>query len=215
MSMISNDYPLLTTAYFPPVAWWAVAWNHSSVALEACENFQKGSFRNRCHIATANGIQRLSLPLEKGKHQQIPIRDVRLSYETAWPTAHWRAIQTAYGNAPFFEFYEEDLINIFEKKFLFLFDLNLEIIFWIKEKLGSTVNFELTTSFYPNKEAGNLDFRKDSVEPNSLPHWFFPYPYTQVFSDRLSFLPNLSTLDLLFCRGKTSDEIFYESFVSI
>ena len=69
---------LLELPYLPPVSWMALAWQSKTLWLEACENYQKGSYRNRCHIAGPNGIQRLSVPLEKGKHQQTPIRQVRM-----------------------------------------------------------------------------------------------------------------------------------------
>ncbi|MBK6995246.1 MAG: WbqC family protein [Lewinellaceae bacterium] len=92
---------LLETQYLPSIAWCSAVWQEKLVALDAAEHYQKGSLRNRCHIAGPNGPQRLSIPLIKGKHQQTPIRGVRISYEIPWQRQHWRTIKTVYGNAPF------------------------------------------------------------------------------------------------------------------
>jgi hypothetical protein len=125
---------LLYSAYFPPLSWFSILWQQDHIIIEAAENYQKGSFRNRCHIAGPNGMQRLSVPLEKGKHQKTPIREVRISYTEPWQRLHWRAIKTAYGNAPFFEHYETELAVFFEKKYPFLFDLNQEILYFFIKK---------------------------------------------------------------------------------
>ena len=124
-------------AYLPPVSWCSAFWNASQVVIEACEHYQKGSLRNRAYLAGPNGIQRLSIPLLKGKHQQTPIREVRISYHEQWQRQHWRTISTAYGNAPYFEHYAGELHRFYEKEYEFLFDYNLELLkFVLVEKLS-------------------------------------------------------------------------------
>lgn len=187
--------PVLTTAYLPPVSWCAVAWNSKAVELEAHEHYQKGSLRNRCHIAGPNGVQRLSIPLEKGKHRQMPIREVRIAYDEPWQRQHWRSITTAYGNAPFFEHYADGVFAFYDRKYTFLFDYNLDFLtFILQKKLGWPGEIRLTESFRP-PQAGYPEAIESAIR------------YSQVFEDRHGFLPDLSVLDLLFCCGKTGREI--------
>lgn len=202
--------PLLSLAYLPPVAWCSIAWKAETVVLEAAENYQKSSLRNRCYLAGPNGIQRLSIPLVKGKHQQTPIRDVRISYDEPWQRLHWRSIKTAYGNAPFFEHYADELIRFYERSYPFLFDYNLDLLrFILQDKLGWQGRFVLTEKYHPpHDDPGGTDFRSVfSVEQDVWPSWFQPRRYAQVFMEKSGFIPNLSLLDLLFCCGKHGRDI--------
>lgn len=201
--------PLLPLLYFPPVAWFSLLWRVEKVTLEACENYQKGSLRNRCYLAGPNGVQRLSIPLETGKHQQRPVRDVRIAYDEDWQRQHWRSIRTAYGNAPFFEHYADDLVPFFEKRFGFLFDFNLEILHFLLRKFGWPGTFHLSEQYVQSSQPLiATDFRQAfSGDAEDLPAWFSATPYPQVFMERHGFLANLSALDLLFCCGKQAGEI--------
>ncbi len=201
---------LLETQYLPSVAWCAAVWREQAVALDAAEHYQKGSLRNRCHIAGPNGPHRLSIPLVKGKHQQTAIREVRISYLEPWQRQHWRSIQAAYGNAPYFEHYAEEIRPFYERKFEFLFDYNLEFqLLILKKKLGWTGAFTFQDqNFHVEAWPAESDLRNQiGGDPNDFPEWFTPQRYPQVFEERTGFLPNLSVLDLLFCCGKTGAEV--------
>lgn len=199
--------------YLPPVSWMAMIWEKQELCLEACENFQKGSYRNRCYIAGPNGIQRLSIPLLWGKHQQTPVREVRIAYNEPWQQVHWRSIQAAYGNAPFYPFYADELVRFYENRYVFLFDLNLDLLYFLLKKMGWPGKIQLTEGYTPKGGATQFfDFR-DGVTPKNLlsPAWFQPEPYPQVFTERHGFLPGLSALDLLFCCGRQSGNILQKS----
>ena len=205
---------LLSLCYLPPVSWCAAAWSSGDVMIEACENYQKGSLRNRCYIAGPNGIQRLSIPLEKGKHQQTPIREVRIACDESWQRQHWRSIRTAYGNAPFFEHYAGDLAPFYERRYTFLFDYNLDLLALIlQKKIGWKGQIIMTSEWQPSsKRVSATDLREAfSGEPDLWPEWFYPIRYPQVFEERNGFLPNLSVLDMLFCCGKTGGEVLKKS----
>lgn len=205
---------LLPSSYLPPVSWCAAAWNSKRIFLEACENYQKGSLRNRCHIAGPNGVQRLSIPLLKGKHQQTPLREVRIAYDERWQRQHWRTIKTAYSNAPFFEHYAGDLAPFYERRYAFLFDYNLDLLtFILQKKLDWQGRVILTQAWLPTEKWGPVaDLREAfSGKPGERPEWFRPLRYPQVFEERGGFLPNLSVLDLLFCCGKMGGEVLRKS----
>lgn len=202
--------PLLSLAYLPPVSWCAVAWKAETVVIEACDHYQKGSLRNRCHLAGPNGVQRLSIPLAQGKNQQTPIREVRISYAEPWQRQHCRSIKTAYGNAPFFEHYADDILAFYERPYPLLFDYNLDFLqFIFQKKMGWKGRFILTEQYHPKGEWPlGPDFRDTfSGEPQQYPSWFEPQRYAQVFAEKSGFLPNLSLLDLLFCCGKQSGQV--------
>ena len=200
---------LFPLPYLPPVSWCAAAWDRDRIVIEAWENYQKGSVRNRCYIAGPNGIQRLSIPLVKGKHRQTPIREVRISRDEPWQRQHWRSISTAYGNAPFFEHYAGAVAVFYEKRYEFLFDFNLDLLTFIfQKKLGWSGEITLSNAYFP---AGSWPHGADlraqfEGEPAACPQWFRPARYAQVFEERHGFLPNLSVLDLLFCCGKRGGE---------
>lgn len=200
---------LIELPYLPPVSWMSLVWNTPALTLEACENFQKGSYRNRCHIAGPNGMQVLSIPLAKGKNQQTPIREVRIAYDEPWQKRHWRSICTAYGNAPYFEHYTDELAPFYEKNYNFLFDFNFELLEFILKKTGCKSQITLSEDFLSPGPSTPGDFRDAvSPKPEKTAAWFYPVKYAQVFMERYGFLPDLSALDLLFCCGKQSGNYF-------
>lgn len=201
--------PTVSLGYFPPVSWFALLWQNDCLIVEAQEHFQKGTIRNRCYIAGANGIQRLSIPLVKGKNQQQPIREVRIAYDEPWQRQHWRSIKTSYGNAPYWEHFEDTLLPFFEKKHVFLFDFNLELLHWLMTGTGCRSGLLLSEAF---ATSAHRDLNPPiPSNPEEWPNWFTPVPYPQVFLEKTGFLPNLSVLDLLFCCGNRAGEILEKS----
>lgn len=191
---------LLLSLYCPPVSYFAAWAAAETVWLEQHETYQKGSYRNRCHIAGPNGMQRLSVPLEKGKHGGQPIREVRIAYREPWIREHRHSLQTAYGKSPFFEHYAPAIFRELERRRGFLFDLNralLELLLGFLRLDASKLH--LTRAYAPCPAPDATDLRK-AIHPGKPPA--FPVrPYPQVFADRHGFLPDLSVLDLLFCLG--------------
>lgn len=200
---------ILSSTYFGPVQWYQKLCRHGHVAIERYDHFMKQTYRNRCVIAAANGPQALTVPVEKGETQPLLMKDVRISDHGNWRHLHWQALQSAYGESPFFEFYADDLRPFFEKRWTWLFDFNLDITQKMCELLDIQPSIELTSEFVP--AAGNLgqpslkDFR-DAIHPkHPLPDSEFePRRYYQVYESRHGFQPNLSILDLLFNMGNES-----------
>lgn len=193
---------LLELPYAPALPWMALARRADQLVLEAHENYQKGSYRNRCHIAGPQRLQRLSIPLEKGKHQRTPITEVGISYDQPWLHQHWQALQTAYGRSPFFPFYAPTLEPLYRPTAPHLWTFNVRLLTWIFEQLGWPPTWSYTTAFANwNQPVVN---GRDWVHPKrALPgqlHWQ-PVDYHQVFQESAGYLPDLSVLDLLFNTG--------------
>lgn len=194
---------LLSLGYFPPVSWFCSLANSNAAYLEQHEHYVKGSYRNRCHIAAVNGVQRLTIPLRKGKNQQQPIREVLIAYDEPWQIQHWRAICTAYGNSPFFEHYKELFEPFFMvKKYDLLWEWDYDLLLICMKILRLKTPLILTVKYEPYPDS-ILDLRNAFI-PNipSQNHDSVLMKYPQVFEDRLGFLPELSILDLIFCAGR-------------
>ncbi|MCD6178831.1 MAG: WbqC family protein, partial [Bacteroidales bacterium] len=56
---------LLSTAYFPPILHYAWLLKNQEISVEQFETFPKQTFRNRCVILSANGLQSLTVPVIK------------------------------------------------------------------------------------------------------------------------------------------------------
>ena len=201
---------LLSTTYFGPVQWYQKLCRADRVWIEACESFQKQTYRNRCVIATTQGCQTLTVPVERfsplTSHLSPQIRDIRISDHGNWRHLHWNALQSAYGESPFFEYYEDDLRPFFERRWTFLLDFNEEIRLKMCELLDIRPNVGYTQEYARTTE--DDDFR-NAIQPKhpAADATFQPRPYYQVYSQKHGFLPNLSILDLLMNMGP--EGIFY------
>lgn len=205
---------LIELHYLPSVQFFSKLLAYRQLIIEQHENYQKGSYRNRCHLVGANGLQILSIPLKKGKHQKLPIQQVEISYTQPWHTQHWRTIRSAYANAPFFPYYSEPIQALYEQKPSHLFAFNRQLLKLLCELLGLQGKIIYSTSYNPDPEKDTRDLRgsiSPKIKTSSKDMHFDPYPYAQVFAERHGFLPNLSILDLLFCTGPQAIDILRKS----
>jgi len=195
---------LLSTTYFGPVQWYQKLYRYASVFIDQQETFQKQTYRNRCLIATTQGVQALTVPVVHGAGNAIS--DICISDHGNWRHLHWQALQTAYGDSPFFEYYEDDLRPFFsERNWERLVDYNEAICQKMCELLDIQPYFSPFTSHLLPLTS---DFRMAINPKHPLPDADFePRPYYQVYQQKHGFLSNLSILDLLFNMGPES--IFY------
>lgn len=205
---------LLSSAYLPPVQYFAHMLRAERVYVEQFDHYQKQTYRNRCVIAAPDGPLALTLPIEKPETAKAFMRDIRISDHGNWRHLHWNALQSAYNHTPFFEYYKDDFIPFFEKKHAFLVDFNENLIQLICSLIDMQPQLDRTMNYHPQAEAGVDDLR-EVIHPKRdytlADEAFKVIPYYQVFQERLGFLPNLSIVDLLFNMGPESLLILQES----
>ncbi len=181
---------LLPTAYLPPISYCSALYRADEACIEQWEHYVKQTVRSRCTIAGPNGPMPLSVPVVKAARPDEPICQTRISDHGNWRHLHWKALQSAYGNSPFFEFYEDDFRPFYRPDWEFLVDYNRDLL----KMLCGLLDIEPRIS-YTDRFLAQPALQFPGVAPR---------PYYQVFSARHGFIPDLSVVDLLFNMGPES-----------
>ncbi|WP_396177257.1 WbqC family protein [Flavobacterium sp.] len=188
---------ILHPSYFPSISHFVVMAQSDKIVFEMEDNFQKQTNRNRMYIYSPNGIQLLNIPIKHSKENRQMTKDIRLETAFDWQKQHFKSLEAAYRNSPFFEFFEDDIMPVFEKKHTFLMDLNLQTIEIVSKCLRLKLEPTFSTEYFRNPVLTDfrtlVDGKKDSYEFESYP---------QVFEEKFGYLNNLSILDLLFNEGR-------------
>lgn len=198
---------ILSSAYFAPVQWYQKLNRYENIVIEQHDNFIKQTYRNRCVIATTQGLQALTIPVERPSDARLDktqLKDICISDHGNWRHLHWKALLSAYGESPFFEYYADDIHPFYEKKYKFLLDFNMEI----NEKMMELLDIEKSSLSLSNEyssyegDSDTVDFREviRPKHPGEDKEWQ-PKKYYQVYQQKFGFQPNLSILDLLFNEG--------------
>ena len=213
---------LLSTAYFPPVEYFAKiaegftlspdAVKPSVVYLEACEHYRKQTYRNRFKYYAADGVQSLSFPVVHGEGaQKLLVTEVEVDWSTPWLVRTERAISAAYESSAYFDYYKDELFSLLECRPARLFDLNLSILRFFLDKTGIRADIRLTEEFTPEGSCKYGEDLRKAIHPKRrniiLRDLELEKPYFQVFARKYGFVPNLSIMDLLFNEGP--DSILY------
>ncbi|WP_028892613.1 WbqC family protein [Tenacibaculum sp. 47A_GOM-205m] len=189
---------LFIPTYFAPISQYSAIYQSEAITFEIEDNFQKQTYRNRCYIYGANGKLALNIPVkQKTTEGRKKTKDTLVENDFPWQQQHYKSLQSAYRSSPFFEFFEEDLLKIFNKKYTFLQDLNIDTHLFVTDALQMEQDFAKTTSYElaPN----NTDYRGLAIAKKGIE--IEMDSYIQMFDDKYGFIPNLSILDLLFMEG--------------
>jgi hypothetical protein len=202
----------ISMAYLGPIAYYNALEKANTVLLEQYEYYEKQSYRNRCNIAGPNGVLSLSIPVQKKTGDKTLIRDIRISEHGEWQMQHWKSIESAYNSTPFFEYYKDDIIGFYHKKWNFLWDFNLEMQATILDLLELEPSIKFTSEYNIKLKDNCLDLRQ-SFHPKKENLHISNTPYYQIFEQRFGFQPNLSIIDLLFNMGNESQLIIQQEII--
>lgn len=132
--------------------------------------------------------------------------EVRIDHSQKWLDNHWRTIQSAYGKAPFFEYYAQDLHDILFKNHKYLFDLDLHLLSlclkWLKWKKSIKQN-----KIYEKDPVSTVNDLRNVINAKNSTESMFSFKgieYRQVFGH--TFVADLSIIDLVFCTGPDAGE---------
>ena len=189
---------IIHPSYFPSICHFVAIAKSDIITFEMEDNFQKQTNRNRTYIYSPNGIQLLNVPVKHTKEAHQRIKEVRIENDFDWQKQHFKSLEVAYRTSPFFEYFEDAIVPIFQKKHAFLMDLNLETMSIVSKCLRLEFDYTETTEYF-HEVTDKTDFRnlingkKDTTIFDA---------YTQVFGEKHGYLNNLSILDLLFNEGR-------------
>ncbi|WP_391593925.1 WbqC family protein [Winogradskyella sp.] len=202
---------LIYPTYFPNIAHFVAMLKADTVLFEVCDNYQKQSYRNRTEIYGANGKLALTVPVSYSQKHRQKYKDVKIANENNWQGLHLKSLQSAYSMSPFFEYYIDDLLPVFENRFDYILDFNLKSFALILECLQLNIATKQTTSFelHPEDKVDLRNLAQRNFEKKNL------QPYTQVFSVKHGYIPNLSILDLLFNEGPNSELYLKKQSISL
>lgn len=201
---------LIELQYLPSIAYLNLVNNSQKLLLEANENFEKQTYRNRCEILSSQQRESLTIPVI-GANKKIKSKEIKIENEQAWQVKHWRTLKTCYGKTPFYEFFADEFEPFYLKKYNYLWDFNLDILTRCLKIIRLSVEIAETDSYEKEINDNVIDARSLITPKNKV--WiaqnFIAQPYHQNFGN--TFENNLSIIDLLMNEGPNASGIINQS----
>jgi len=195
---------IIHPSYFPNIHQFKKIIKADKILFEVSDNYQKQTYRNRTYIYGANGKLGLFIPVIHTHNNRELFRDINICYDTDWMALHLKSLQSAYRSSPYFEYFEDNFIELFAKNEKYLVDFNIKCINLISNLLDVNINYVKSESYNENY-SGLIDLRYLSVARKEKE--YATPKYIQVFESKYGYLPNLSILDVLFCEGNNSTSL--------
>lgn len=209
----NNVIALLDIQYLPCIPYFTAWIKYDNILLESHENFVKQTYRNRCRILTANGIEDLVIPLKR-PHRHTPITEIRIDNRQPWPARHWKAIQSAYGKAPWFGHFKDELRENLQSEKQYLAEFNLTIIELCLKFLGIRKKPGMTEKYYKNPPGNYVDLRSEIHPKKKMENLTFYNPVKYIQNFGRDFIGSLSVIDLIFSEGPESFNVLKKTLNS-
>ena len=192
--------------YFPNIIYLLALYKSKTPLFITSELFVKSSYRNRMDIPSSTGVLTLSIPIKGGRNVKLPYGEVEIDFTSDWQQKHFRTINSVFGSSPYFQFYRNDLEELYSQKEERLFDWNLKCldIFLRLSKMSNMIQFQVLG------QGAELDHFSPEKGIFSTDNYFQNPRYEQVFSDKIGFKPNMSCLDLLMNLGPESGKYIHD-----
>ena len=203
---------LFTPTYFAPIAQYSAIYKSDSIVFEFDDNYQKQTYRNRCYIYGANGKLSLNIPVSHlNTKTRKKTKDTLVDNDSQWQQQHFKSLQSAYKSSPFFEFFEDDISKIFNKKYTYLQDVNIDTHLFITDALQIDDCYSKSEEYEINPIT--TDYRDLAIAKKGID--IITDKYIQMFDEKHGFIPNLSVLDLLFMEGPNAISYLEKTILKI
>ncbi len=186
--------------------------------------YEKNGWQNRNRIKAADGPRWLTVPVRA--HLGIRVAEVSLDVDQPWAKRHFRAIETAYGEAPYWRSQRDELARLYARPWERLAPLAAASAEWLARAAGVTTPARLASSLAVDDDdptgrlvalclaagadtylagghgARYMDAKRFTEAGIRVLYQAYAHPvYAQQHGD---FVPFLSGLDLLLMHGDES-----------
>ena len=184
---------VFSSRYAGSVDYYAAMLRYGKVAIDLSEPFDKHhKHLNRMDIVGTNGCQQLQKP-----NRRMAVGEVTLSSHGNWRHTHWGALFSAYGRTPFFDYFADDLKQIYtDESIQTIASLNLTLHAAVIDFLDLDIEIVVVDNKNDLAASDALNLRDGVLTEQTLE------PYYQIWSSKFGFQPNQSILDLLFNVGR-------------
>ncbi len=162
--------------------------------IDLHENYVKQSLRNRCELVSSQGRFSLTVPVHRPSGVKVKMRDIRISYDEDWRAQHRKSVRSAYGSSPFFLYYWDEISALWDEQPERLAAFNESVHDLLCSLIGIAAPLRYSDDYIGSSPG--LDLR-----PTAKTGQIDNPRYIQVWEEEVGFEPDLSILDLLFCKG--------------
>ncbi len=195
--------------------------------------YVKRDWFNRNKIRTYKGSVWLSVPVQSKSGKNL--NEIKIDNTKNWNSTHKKSIKYNYSRSTYLDKYWDFFDELYDRKFDYLIDLNIEVIRYLMRNLeiNTTTIFSSELDISASKSDRILDICKtlgatnylsgsggrdylnvNDFEKNNIVVEFqdFKHPvYRQCYEP---FISNISAIDLLFNEGKNSTKILRNAKMS-
>ena len=112
-------------------------WQESNIYIVLDDvQFLRRGWHHRDKIKAQNGVQWLTVPVQKKSRYHQTIKEVRINNEVNWRYKHLKTIQTAYGKASNFDLNYGRLSEIYNRDYDLLISFNMNLLRLCSKMLG-------------------------------------------------------------------------------
>lgn len=185
----------LPTLFAPAILHVRLMMDHPEAVICVGEQYQKQTLRNRTYFLTPQGATPFTIPVERFGYPSPATSEISLAEHDHWRHRLEEALRSSYCSTPYWQYYEDQVISLCRcEEGGRLMDFNQR---WLAFILGE---WDIPLPSIVAEWSRSLDHHAEVALPSSLEGHELPR-YWQVFEDQNGFIPNLSTLDLLFHLG--------------
>jgi len=112
-------------------------WQKSDIYIVLDDvQFLRCGWHHRDKIKTQNGVQWLTVPVQKKGRYHQTIKEVKINNQENWNQKHLKTIQTAYKKAPNFDLVFGKLSEIYNREYDLLIEFNMDLLRLCSKLLG-------------------------------------------------------------------------------